>query len=252
MISSAAKPDRQQLYIFVTSPRPDAYVNVLAHVLRTRSISAVIYISVREHGYSTEQVNDRLVSIAAGIHTHLHVLRERFKEANPSWSDTYDECLDRLDAVSVTHQIVPWVDLDKKLYEFSASGTSIFDVTSLKKNLLVDVVSLLLSRGCTRVYNFELIKTPTFDDADLIHALKASDYTYRNLGESRHVEAAQKRMLANFLTFRTLAIVTGAVTLFILLVQIFFGSTWLQTTVTVAGTATSIAGFLFLVLRNAK
>ncbi|GAA0970836.1 hypothetical protein GCM10009555_020460 [Acrocarpospora macrocephala] len=252
MIGGSTRTDGQELYIFVTSARPDPYVNVLAHVLRTRPISSVHYISIREHGYSAEQVNDRLISITAGIHAYLHSLRDRLAADDKPAAAVYEKCLDKLDSISTSNEVIPWVELDEKLKIFSTTGSSIFDVTSLKKNLLVDVVSLLLSRGCIRVYNFELLKSPNYDESDLIHALDESEFTYRSLGDSRHVEIARKRMLANFLTLRQLSFVTAGVALSVLVIQAFFGSTWLQTFVTVLGTATSIAGFLFFIIRNAK
>ncbi|MER6825662.1 hypothetical protein ABT352_06715 [Streptosporangium sp. NPDC000563] len=228
-------------------------MNVLVHVLQTRLISSVHYISISEHGYTAEQVNDRLISITAGIHTYLHKLRDRLRDGgNPVAATLYEKCLDKLDSISTRNEVVSWFELDEKLKDFSSSGLSIFDVTSLKKNLLVDVVALLLSRGCTRVYNFELLRPPNHDESDLFHSLDEAEFTYRSLSESRHVGVAQKRMLANFLTLRQLAVVTSGVTAFVLLVQVFFGSTWLQTSVVVLGTATSISGFFFFVIRNAK
>lgn len=253
MIRTGARSDRHDLYIFVSSDRPDPYINVLAHVLSKYPDTKVHYVAIREHSYHTEQSDSLLTSITAKIHTRLEKLRDNFAISNSSWSDIYEQCLDHLNTAGVDHITIPWRDLDKKLGEFAASEKALFDVTSLKKNLLVDVVSLLLSRGCTQVHNFELIKQPTFGDADLIHQLKPGvDYVYRNLGESSHVEASKKRIVAHTLTLRTLAAATGGVTILVLLVQVFFGSTWLQTMVTTVGTATSIAGFLFLFLRNAK
>jgi hypothetical protein len=224
---------------------------VLAHVLRTRQVSSVHYVLIAEHQYSTEQVTDRLTSIVAGIHKHLNELRDRLADASDSKSEIYDQCLDRLDSIPVTTQVIPWSDLAEKLDEFSATA-AVFDVTTLKKNLLVDVVALLLSRGRAGVYSFELMKVPTYGEADLIHALSSAEFTYRSLGDSRHMQLAQKRMLANLLTIRTVLTISAAIGAFVLVVQIFFASTWLQTIVTVAGTATSIAGFLFLLLRTVK
>jgi hypothetical protein len=249
---SAGASDRQELFIFVTSTRPDPYVNVLVHALRSRPISAVHYIAIREHGYSAEQENDRLLKITSGIHTHLQSLADQYSDRNEGWAAIYEECLDKLDSISTTTEVVVWTDLDSRLRAFSANAVSIFDVTALKKNLLVEVVALLLSWGCTRVYIFELLKVPTHNEADLIHALKPSEFSYRSIAESKNIEVAQKRILANSATLRTLLVTTGIVALFVLVVQLFFGSTWLQTVILAVGTITSIAGFVFLLLRNAR
>jgi len=52
-----------ELYIFVTAARADPYINVLMHVLRQYSVSAVHYVAVVEHDYTTEQMEERLGDI---------------------------------------------------------------------------------------------------------------------------------------------------------------------------------------------
>ncbi|GGM74824.1 hypothetical protein GCM10010106_21630 [Thermopolyspora flexuosa] len=129
-------------------------------------------------------------------------------------------------------------------------GVAFFDVTTLKKHLLVEVVAILLSRGCTRVHSFDLIKAPTHDERDLIHNLKPSVFAYRTLSQSRHIANAQKRMLARSLTLKTLLLITGLVAALVLLVEILFDETWLDQAILTIGTITTIGGFFSLLLRE--
>lgn len=249
-----------ELYIFVTSPRPDPYVNVLTHALKTYPLSAIYFVGIRESNNSSEPIGERLGAITSGIDSLFEQLTLRYCGSaseeetvatdNGSWTAVYKECLDKLEAIPTTRVVIPWSDLDKELGHFIARGNAMFDVTTLKKNLLVDVVALLLSRGCVQVYSFELLTTPKYDKRDLIHALGPNGYRYRSLAESHHVETAKNRMVARSSTFRKLLIVTAVVALIVLVVQIFFDNTWLQTAVLATATIVSIAGFFFNLLRT--
>src|SRR6266487_178129 len=132
-----------ELYIFVTAARADPYINVLMHVLRQYSVSAVHYVAVVEHDYTTEQMEERLGDIETNAGVLFNQLADGFYgdrriEVEPGWSSAYQECRDKLDRISVRRISIPWSDLDGKLKEFISSGTLMFDVTTLKKNLLVD------------------------------------------------------------------------------------------------------------------
>jgi hypothetical protein len=245
-----------RFYIFVTSDRPDPYVNVLVYALRSHPISEVHFVAIKEHNYSNEEMVDRLGGIAASVQTRLEELSQgRYGEAVSShidagWIRTYEECVEKLERIPVTKLVISWVELDSKLAKFISNGQSMFDVTTLKKNLLVDVVVLLLSRGCVDVYSFELMSAPQYNEHGLIHMLSPSDYTYRVLAESRHVDSAKKRMISRTIDFRALILLTVVIALVVVLVQVFTPNTWLQTIVIIVANATSIAAWLFGFRRN--
>jgi hypothetical protein len=81
------------------------------------------------------------------------------------------------------------------LRRLSRGDHRIFDVTALKKSLLVDVAATLLALDKDTVYSFELKRAPSFDQRDLFHRLRhQEDYEYRNLLASEPVRSAAKRL----------------------------------------------------------
>ena len=246
-----------ELYIFVTAARPDPYINVLVHVLRQYAVSAVHYVAVIEHDYTTEQMEERLSDIETNVGILLNQLSDGFYddrsiEVEPGWILVYKECRDKLDRIPVQRVSVPWNDLDARLKKFISGSRVMFDVTTLKKNLLVDVTALLLSRGFTELFSFEVITSgpPKFDEFGLIHALSPNGYRYRSLAESKHVERARNRLVAHSVTFRTLLLVTCAVGLAVLTIQVFFSNTILESIIVALATIAAIAGLLSTLLRD--
>jgi hypothetical protein len=261
-----------RLYIFVTSALPDPYVNVIVYAIRHFQLGRVYFISVAEHGYPNEDDDEsgRLRAVVADVDLMLNELSEgryisRSKE-NPDRNSTsigadaagiYKSCLARWERIENTSSVIMWDDLDAKLAEFSKDGHAIFDVTALKKNLLVDAVVLLLSRGCNQVFDFEILRRRRyFNERDLIHNLnetdnaKVGDFVYRNLTATSHLRVAQRRMVARSITFRNLILLTAVVGAIVLLVHIFFPSSWAETAVLTAATTAAIVSLLFLLLRD--
>ncbi len=71
-----------------------------------------------------------------------------------------------------TSVVIPIQELDERLRRFAATGQCIFDVSALKKNLLVDVVATLLSLQYSEVYSFELLQRQVYGPEDLYHGLR--------------------------------------------------------------------------------
>lgn len=245
------------LYIFVTSPRADPYVNVLMYLLRNPSVSAVHFIALIEHDYTGEQMDERLSDIEANVGILLDQLAKGFYgdrkiELDSAWAAAYRECRIKFDRISVQRSSVSWDELDEELQKFISSGEVMFDVTTLKKNLLVDVVALLLSRGWTRIFNFELVTSgvPKYDERGLIHALGPAGFRYRSLAESKHVEKARSRIISRSITFRTVLRITAGVAIVVLGIQLFFANTVLESGILAVATVAAIVGCLIPLIRK--
>ncbi len=217
--SDGSSDGPSQLYIFVTSAEPDPYINVLVHAIRKYSLVQIYFVSVVEHGYTEENDAEdaRLRTIVSNVDNLFEDLsqgnywKERAGERDsvaidPTSTEMYRSCFAEWERIPSTTFVIKWQELDQKLRGFAADGRGMFDVTALKKNLLVDISVLLVSRGCTRIFEFEILRRPRFyDQRDLIHELKEpdrttkGDYTYRNLTESAHLKSAVKRMIAGWL-----------------------------------------------------
>jgi hypothetical protein len=268
MFRHRAEPQgADRLYVFVTSALPDPYVNVLIYALHHFDLSHIYFVSVAEHGYIDEDAdeNKRLRDIVTDVDKMLEELsdgkyKSRTKKTSipipPASAADYRACQAKWDLLENTSIVIPWRDLDKKLTEFARNGRAVFDVTALKKNLLVDVTVLLLSRGCERIFEFEILKERSYDDRDLIHALKEEDnatngsYVYRNLTKTDYLTIARRRMVARSITFRNLILLTAAVGAIVLVVQILYPSSWAETVVLIASTTAAISAWLYLLRRN--
>jgi hypothetical protein len=159
--STSGRVGSSELYVFVTAPRADPYVNVLMHLTSNRTVSAIHYVAIIEHGYTSEQMDERLSDIEANVGILLDQLSRGFYgdhpiELDPAWAKAYRECRITLDRMPIERMSIPWIDLDGELAKLTSDKAVMFDVTTLKKNLLVDVVALLLSRGWTGIFNLKL------------------------------------------------------------------------------------------------
>jgi len=103
---NAVKQHPDELYIFVTSERPDPYVNVLALLLPDSHISAVHLVAIKEHEYAGEQLEGRLGSITSRIHDRLEDLSRLCAQENPYWSARYTATLNKLDSISTRNDVI--------------------------------------------------------------------------------------------------------------------------------------------------
>ncbi|MBM2615027.1 hypothetical protein JIG36_05570 [Actinoplanes sp. LDG1-06] len=234
-------------------PRADPYVNIIVHATQRFELRQIHFISIVEHDYKDEGGDRRAAAIAGATQDLLERLaagnylnHEQTEAISHEGAAVYQRCLDRLRFVKISSLGVRWADLGDTLKSFAKGSTALFDVTALKKNLLVDAVALILPQAHTDVWTFELLKAPTYGVDDLVHNLiEDRDYKYRRLTDSPHVKSARRRMLSASLTMRTLGVITAAVAIPVVIVQIFWPNSWLQATIAGVGSATSIAGWFF-------
>jgi hypothetical protein len=227
------------------------------HLIRNRIISGIHYVALVEHGYTNEQMEERLSDIEANVGILLDQLTRGFYgardiELDLAWREAYRDCRRKLDRIRVERLTISWNDLDAELGRFLEAGAVIFDVTTLKKNLLVDVVALLLSRGRTEIFSFEQVTSgqPRYDERGLIHALSPNGFVYRSVAESKHVEKARARFVAKAITFRTALVVTALVSLVVILVQVFFDNTALESIILGIASVAAIASWLYTFVRD--
>jgi hypothetical protein len=217
---------KSTLYIFATSARPDAYINSIAHLASRQELGRVQVVVVAEHDYPRdEEEADLATEVLASVLGQLKALSRgaylrRQKDGSvtetvlPNGSlEIYAKCLDVLNKHGNGCLSIPYSHLETRLIEIISKGGCLFDLSALKKYLLVDVVATLVAHDFSRVYTFELLKAPTFDERDLYHSLRKEDFIYRNLAESslvssslRHIRRWSAR--SQFLLFAT-AILTG-------------------------------------------
>ncbi|TNM32095.1 hypothetical protein [Streptomyces sedi] len=165
--------------------------------------------------------------------------------------DRYRGVLDKLLQTETRMTSVAWSELDKELGRFLVDDQAVFDVTTLKKNLLVDVTSLLVSRDCLEFYSFDLGEAPRhFDDRELIHSLDPGRYRYRRISDSPHVVTARKRMVARSATLKVLLFSASSVGLSVILIQFLLSGSWVDRLVVAIATAASIVSLILALRRD--
>lgn len=242
------------LYTFATTDRPDVYINSLAYTIKHHSIDKFQIIVISEHGYSNEEDSDKASKIFSSICNQLECLVDSKYYNHQSKStieidcDThiYEECLDVINEGGTTFIVIPGSKLEKKLKEYIKLGDAFFDVSALKKNLLIDVVSYFLSIGYRDVYSFELFKKATFDQGDLYHELGPKDYKYRNLTNSDIVKNSMKRVTRWQARIKIVAILFFLTFIVLTLLPYLFGSTEVMSNLNILGFSITIASFLYI------
>lgn len=213
------------LNIFVTSIRPDPYINVIAYCLDHRNVDEIRLIAVSDHDYPEERSESLALDVLSNIQKQIQALRagmyidfganETRSEVDlgsEAWSDYYSRLWDRMQRqCRISTDVVAHSDLDALLQKISQDGDALYDVTALRKSLLVDITSIMISINAKGLGAFELIKKPSYDDRDLYHCLEiGTDYQYRDLSGTKPVQGAMHRVsAATRRVRRTLATLAG-------------------------------------------
>jgi len=255
------------LYIFATSDRPDAYINAIAYSVEHLNVGSIYLIVISEHDYPEEEQEAQVMAtgVLANILLQLQALKDgkymTFSKAhgqnvaseleNKEGIQFYSKYLEIINKSGTTGVVVPHSTLGTVLKNYIDNGNCLFDVSALKKNLLVDVVTILLSYNFSEVYSFELQKKPSFGQKDLYHNLKRDNsFAFRNLANSEPVQNSLRRISRWTLRARAIFMYTAIVALIFIPISIFWKD---SSAVIVFNSAAIIAGigsYLYMFVRK--
>lgn len=237
------------LVIFATSQRPDAYVNAVTYGVQHLNVESLRVAVIAEVDDARGDVIRRASDILSSIMTRLEELAAKGLGGSRLEPNVYGQTLSHLREVAsmgLEREV-----LHEQLSALRKHDRCIFDVTALRKDLLVDVTSLALADGFSDVFTFELRKQPTFDDRDLLHRLQVgTDYVYRNLSESTPVRLAKRRVLARSVRFRNIVVVTAVLMAAVVVTQLTAPRSWLMTGLILGSVVSSIGSWLALFMRD--
>jgi hypothetical protein len=196
---------RIKAYIFTSSPNPDPYVNAICGIESKYGPAAVSFIQLNDGGdmYPGDiisLVSNRLKEMSRGSY-------QRRDDTSADIPQEGRECYTRLLRALETFgefRNVPLGQLDSQLSTLLASGRTVFDVTALRKDYLVDLVALLISRGVKDIGYFHLKKTETRDENDMFHSLNPNTFEYLDVSRSRNVRLASDRISRQSVAVRIL------------------------------------------------
>jgi hypothetical protein len=208
------------LYLFVTSERPDPYVNAIAHCVLYTSVDTIVFIHIRgTSGNASEadlsavalrNVQIQMDRLASGEYRYFDTekagqtmrLSEVYApEQLAAFKATYARCLEK--EVSWANHQIAYATLRDDLAKLKRDEKdSLFDVTSISKSLLGDVIAASILEGIDSLYTLDLRARPNFDEPwrMLLHegsnGVKAStDYAYVNIVDTPVFRACAKSIL---------------------------------------------------------
>lgn len=251
------------LYIFVTTDRPDQYLNPIVHCIE-QGVRKIVFIQVKDDRIKEVRLNSLqtnvyslLQSLSNGIYKYYtgdSTEKEIELEAIYNASDLaelkakYALCL--TDSISWSVDRVEYSQLRSFISNLGKRKNVILDVTSVSKVYIGDIFACSLLENINNLCTFELIFAPNYEKPweILIHDLaKNEGYKYVNLIETEIFKKSGQSILIK--TTPLLASIIGTVIFVsVTLAATFvlgFNSTFIQV-VSIIGTVLGIISF-FLV-----
>lgn len=210
-----------KVYILASTERPDPYINVLACLFKLNEkrepISEIILLQKKDE---KSQSN---VSLKSNIKNELQKLSEGSYKSNTCLFGEdrkyYMSLLSKFNACNIGEKEMDDENYYKEIIQETKNKEKvIFDITTLKKDTLINIVSYFLANKINNVYYFDILKKPNYDEKDLIHNLTQKDFSYENVFENKHIEKSinQLTRTSNFMKIGISVSSSLAVLLFIL------------------------------------
>lgn len=252
------------LYIFVTSERPDQYLNPILHCIDREGVTRVVLVNVIEakdnKGISdTVSRNVQLLwdSLKQGKYRYfigeekdnivpLENEVSNLKDAQRLYKNLWDT------KVKWDHLDINYLDLRKELNKIiKANPNSLFDITAFDKSKIGDVVSISIIGKIKNINTFDLKIRPDFEkpwtilyhdlkcDRVLEKGMKMKKYEYVNIISTPIFNECEKSILLFSIPFRITLIITPILLLIILGLYLFLDKP--SKVMTVLGIVASIA-----------
>lgn len=197
----------KKLYIFVTSDRPDVYINIIGYCIEHYVITKVVFLGIVEdkgHRDGTkyflnavkERVKNQIDHLTKGYYLYQDQKTKKWEKKDLNIENHHKLRYAKLINQDIDTHVIVYNELDEEISNFLNSSECVFDVSGVSKTYLIDIYTLLLSKNINDIYFFELKKSPrTFDDQELIHNLSYDrrDYEYVNLSRSRYTDGTTIR-----------------------------------------------------------
>lgn len=249
------------LYIFITTDRPDQYLNPIVHCIEkgTRKIVFVLVEDEKDRAAANllkfnvynllQRLSDGFYRYYVGDNKDKEVdLSERYNADDlAKLKARYQHCLS--ENIDWSIEKLKYIDLRKYISSLRKKKSILIDVTAVSKVYIGDIFACSLLEGIDKLFTFELEKL-NFDEPwkVLIHELKERhSYNYKNLVETPVFKESSKSILIRttpllFSIAGTILFVTTA----LIATSIFgFGSDFIQV-ISVIGTALSIISFFLI------
>jgi hypothetical protein len=201
----------RDLHIFVTTDRPDQYLNSIVHCIE-KGTKHVVFIQVEDSRTEQVQLNllranvyNLLQNLSTGVYKYYTgALEDKAVQLDTEYNADdlaklkakYSLCL--TDGINWTVERVQYLSLRRYISVLGKKKGVIFDVTSVSKVYVGDIFACSLLENIDRLYTFELLVKPDFDKPwkTLAHELvEGKAYRYTNLVETPIFKESNKSIL---------------------------------------------------------
>jgi hypothetical protein len=204
------------LYIFVTTDRPDQYLNPIIHCLR-KGINHIFFIQVEDNKIEQIQlkllhanISGLLKDLASGCYRYYTgTLKDTLVPLDNEYhSDELTKIKTQYNAwykhfmtddIRCEFKRIKYFELRQYISSIRKNDKSaIIDVTSVSKVYIGDILACCLLENINNVYTFEFLIIPVFDKPwkILIHELEdGKQYRYTNLVETPIFKESSKAIL---------------------------------------------------------
>jgi len=199
------------LYIFVTTDRPDQYLNSIVHCVE-KGTTHIVFVQVEDSRTEQVQLNllranvyNLLQNLSAGIYKYYTgAFKDKTVQLDTEYNADdlaklkakYSLCL--TDGINWTVERVQYLSLRRYISILGKRKGVIVDVTSVSKVYIGDIFACSLLENIDRLYTFELLVKPDFDKPwkTLVHELvDGKAYKYTNLVETPIFKESNKSIL---------------------------------------------------------
>jgi hypothetical protein len=253
----------RNLYIFVTTDRPDQYLNSIVHCIE-RGTRSIVFVQVEDSQTEQVQLNllrtnvyNLLQNLSSGVYRYyMGALKDKAVQLDSEYGADdlaklkakYSLCL--TDNIDWTVERIQYLNLRDYISALARKKGVIIDVTSVSKVYMGDIFACSLLENVDKLYTFELLLKPDFDRPwkTLVHELlEGKAYRYTNLVETPIFKESSKSILIRTTPLLISIIGTVLFIAFTLIATFIFGfsSVFIQVVSTI-GTVLGIISF-FLV-----
>jgi hypothetical protein len=253
----------RELYIFVTTDRPDQYLNSIVHCIE-KGAQSIVFVQVEDS--RTEQVQLNLLrtnvyslfqSLSTGSYKYYTgTFKDKIVQLDLEYNlddlakikAKYGFCL--TDGIDWKVERVQYLNLRRYISSLAKRKGVVLDVTSVSKVYIGDIFACSLLENIDKLYTFELLGKPDFDKPwkTLIHELlEGKAYRYTNLVETPIFKESNKSILIRT-TPLLLSVIGGVLFVSLTLGATFvfgFSSVFIQILSTI-GTVLGIISFFLI------
>lgn len=262
------------LYLFVTSDRPDQYLNPILHCLQHENPSKIVFVRVKNRPRSgneisvsaklaRENVESLLSSLAYEGKYKYFTGEQKGKEVDLQNKYSAEKVASIKEKyASAKARNVSWLDKDIDYYKLrdelarihKTEPDSIFDVSAWSKSYLGDIFAIGVVESIDNIYAFKLERRENFDEPwkSLFHELEFQSpdnkgYDYANLTKYPIYEKCTKSILIRQPPLILSLLVATALLITLIVTSFVFGSTnWFVLIISFIATLASIFSFGFI------